>query len=39
MDAADFTRGLIVLDHRYANVPSWQFLKKGQLDIAVDLRR
>lgn len=31
-DAADLTRGLVVLDIRYKNVPGWQFLEqKGRL--------
>jgi hypothetical protein len=31
-DAADLTRGLVVLDMRYKNVPGWQFLEqKGRL--------
>lgn len=34
-DAADFLRGLIVLDRRYSNVPGWEFLTKTRsLDVA-----
>lgn len=28
-DAADLTRGLVILDRRYKNVPGWRHLKEG----------
>jgi hypothetical protein len=37
-DAADFTRGLLVLDRRYSNVPGWEHLKSyKRLDAAAEL--
>jgi hypothetical protein len=37
-DAADFTRGLVVLDRRYQGVPGWRFLKNpGRLADAAEV--
>lgn len=36
-DAADLTRGLVILDRRYKNVPGWQLLKApGRLNRAAE---